>query len=92
MRKRLPIMVEGSFELIHEDSTSLFAYLRHYENETLLVLNNFTADELTVEWPDSLRGLKGDRLIGNYEDVESRSADGETNLRPWESIVYHFRK
>ncbi|WP_462406235.1 glycoside hydrolase family 13 protein [Gracilibacillus sp. Marseille-QA3620] len=92
MRKRLPIMVEGSFELIHEDSTSLFAYLRHYENETLLVLNNFTADELTVEWPGSLRGLKGERLIGNYEDIESRSADGETNLRPWESIVYHFRK
>lgn len=92
MRKRLPIMVEGSFELIHEESTSLFAYMRHYEDETLLVLNNFTASEQAAEWPESLKGLRAEKLIGNYEAEIEEAADGLTRLRPWEAVVYRFKK
>lgn len=66
--------------------------MRYYEDETLLVLNNFTASEQSAEWPESLKGLEVEKLIGNYAAEMEGAADGIIRLRPWEAVVYRFKK
>lgn len=71
----------GDFELLDPDDGDVFAYKRHYNGQTLLVISNFTANEVSRDYgqehADSL-------LIGNYPDDKARA------LRPYESKVYQF--
>ncbi|KZL42452.1 glycoside hydrolase family 13 protein [Secundilactobacillus collinoides] len=71
----------GDFELLDPDDGDVFAYKRHYNGQTLLVISNFTANEVSRDYgqehADSL-------LIGNYPDDQARV------LRPYESKVYQF--
>ncbi len=92
LRKEMPIIVEGSYELIEAENEHVFAYMRHLDNQTLLVLTNFTGEEQTVIWPDSVKDHTGQKVIANYEDRGEQETSGETILRPWEAIVYLIEK
>ncbi len=92
LRKEMPIIVEGSYELIEAENEHVFAYMRHLDNQTLLVLTNFTGEEQTVIWPDSVKDYTGQKVIANYEDRGEQETSGETILRPWEAIVYLIEK
>ena len=82
------IIVEGSFELIEAENEYVFAYMRHLDNQTLLVLTNFTGGEQSVPWPDSIKDYPGQKVISNYPDRTKQETAAETILRPWEAIVY----
>ncbi|QFK70370.1 alpha-glucosidase [Pradoshia sp. D12] len=89
LRKEMRIIVEGSFELIEAEHEYVFAYMRHLDNQTLLVLTNFTGGEQSVAWPDSVKDYPGQKVISNYPDRSTKQeAAAETILRPWEAIVY----
>ncbi|WP_404404944.1 alpha,alpha-phosphotrehalase [Jeotgalibacillus malaysiensis] len=95
LRKDFDILTDGNYELLLADHQAIFAYTRNTENETLLVLNNYYAEETTFEMPESLaEKLNGftrpDVLIQNYDDVNG-DAKAYT-LRPYESIVFHYKK
>ncbi|KRK58105.1 glycoside hydrolase family 13 protein [Fructilactobacillus fructivorans] len=79
LRKNNPIIIEGDFELLDPDDEEVFAYKRHYQGETLLVISNFTDHEVERDYD-----VPGDaeRLIGNYAD------DAGKKLRAYESKVY----
>lgn len=81
LRHNSDLIIYGSYELLDPDDEEVFAYKRRYNDETLLVVSNFTSKELTRDY-----GQKdGKLLIGNYDDDENM------NLRPYESKVYLFR-
>ncbi|OCA88621.1 glycoside hydrolase family 13 protein [Bacillus sp. FJAT-27986] len=88
LRKEMRIIVEGSFELIEAEHEYVFAYMRHLDNQTLLVLTNFTGGEQSVAWPDSVKDYHGRKIISNYSDRIMQETAAETILRPWEAIVY----
>jgi oligo-1,6-glucosidase len=88
LRKEMRIIVEGSFELIEAENEYVFAYMRHLDNQTLLVLTNFTGGEQSVPWPDSIKDYPGQKVISNYPDRTKQETAAETILRPWEAIVY----
>ncbi|WP_434298073.1 alpha,alpha-phosphotrehalase [Clostridium sporogenes] len=92
LRKEYDIISYGNFELILEEDKSIFAYLRNYKNEKLLVINNFYGKESLFKLPTELKlgEYKNKILISNYKDSPTNFR--EINLRPYESIVYHLEK
>lgn len=92
LRKEYDIIAYGDFELILEEHEDIFAYLRHYKNEKLLVINNFYGKETIFELPSEFNfdGYKSNMLISNYADYTKEFK--KINLRPYESIVYHLEK
>lgn len=51
LRKEMPIISEGSYQSAFEDSQQVYAFERQYEDQKLLVLNNFYATEVEIELP-----------------------------------------
>ena len=47
LRKEMPIISEGSYKPAFEDSQQVYAFERQYEDQKLLVLNNFYATEVS---------------------------------------------
>ena len=71
----------GTYDEIDPDDAEVFAYRRHYQSKTLLVISNFTTNKVTRDYDQG----KADKLvISNYDD------DQGTELRPYESKVYVF--
>lgn len=82
LRKEHEIIVYGKYELIEIDSENLWIFKRHYGEQELLVLCNFSVD--TIQ--HSILDTQGKTLISNYKD----QADGV--LRPYECIVKLIQK
>lgn len=86
LRKQYKIIQIGMYEPLLKDSTQVFAYLRRYQNESLLVLNNFYKEEVTISLEDIDRYQL---LLSNYETTHLQK---EMTLRPYESCVFYRPK
>ncbi|MBK5434923.1 MULTISPECIES: glycoside hydrolase family 13 protein [Bacillus] len=89
LRKNNEIVVYGTYELILENNPSIFAYVRTYGEEKLLVIANFTADECVFELPEDIVYSEAELLIHNY-DVENVLIENIT-LRPYEAMVFKLK-
>ncbi|WP_122645632.1 glycoside hydrolase family 13 protein [Enterococcus mediterraneensis] len=81
LRKDNPIMIWGSFELL-ETEAEVFAYYRHWENETWLVVNNFSDKPHRLDLTDV---TVADVIIQNYDDTITDLK--QMTLKPWQSFV-----
>lgn len=92
LRKEFDIIAYGDYKIILEENKNIYAYLREYKNEKLLVINNFYGVETEFNLPKELNfnGYKSKILISNYKD--SKEEFKNIKLRPYESIVYHLEK
>ncbi len=92
LRKKYPLISEGSIKFILESDEKVLAYTRSYENTKLIVLNNFYGEETAVNLPKDLIDdcVKSSILLSNYSDSEELK-EGIV-LRPYESIVYYVEK
>lgn len=81
LRKDNPIIVWGDFELL-DTANDVFAYERHYQGETWLVVNNFSNAENKLNLPDI---KPGEMVIQNYDEKVDSLAD--MTLKPWQSFV-----
>ena len=70
---------------MYEENPQIFGYIRKFQNEKLLVINNFYEDEIEVEIPEEFIGK--DILIGNYSDLLLNSK--KIRLRAYESVVIY---
>ncbi|MGF9911468.1 alpha,alpha-phosphotrehalase [Paenibacillus ehimensis] len=88
LRKQFDIVTYGSYEPILMEHPEIFAYLRKYNNETLLVISNFTDKQPVFEWTEAVwSGASWRILLSNYKD--SKALPGKMRLRPYESIIYY---
>ena len=80
LRKSLPILTEGAFDLLLPQDPSIFAYTRTDGTDQLLILCNFTDQEL----PCSLKEQWKDKeaLISNYAQDSRKDC-----LRPYEAVI-----
>lgn len=85
LRKEMPIIQEGSYEVLELDHPSIFAYVREYEGETLLVLNHFYAEEDSISIPEDLFGKDVTYLIGNGTE---RTLEKEFKMGPYETAAF----
>ena len=94
LRKEEDIIAYGDFNMILKDHKKIFAYIRSYKDEKILVINNFYKDECKFSLPkdllEELDSYKGQVLISNYRD--SSKSFKEFIMRPYESVVYKLIK
>lgn len=90
LRKEYDVISHGSFNMILEDHNKVYAYTRIYDNQTLVVLNNFYGEDTEVVLEGWIIDEKAEILISNYKD--SSKLNSKIYLRPYESVVYLIEK
>lgn len=87
LRKKLPLIAEGSYKPAYEDSQQVYAFERQLGDEKLLVLNNFYSDPITVDVLPEYQN--GEMLLSNYGDSQ---VEAVMTLRPYESLAILMKK
>lgn len=82
LRKKEPVMVYGTYQLLEPDSDELYVYTRTLENEKLLVICNFTEKETGYSVPDEF--LAGNVLISSGKRT---GIEKELTLGAYEALV-----
>lgn len=82
LRKSLPVVRRGNFELLLPDDPSVFAYQRRDQEHELLVIANFTKSPVDADlgFAKSFSGV--DLFAG-----DSHQITGSTQLAPYQTIV-----
>ncbi|WP_026832974.1 glycoside hydrolase family 13 protein [Exiguobacterium undae] len=83
LRKKHEVLVYGSFRLILEQHEQVFAYERHFQGKTLVVVCNFYDQPVSIILPGAENRII---LSSNYKD--SSLEVEEVYLRPYEAIIY----
>lgn len=87
LRKQLPVIVYGAYELLLPDSSELYVYTRTLDRQKLLVICNFTKQETVYTVPEEFLAADIQVLISNYDRSLVKN---ELTLQPYEGIVlYH---
>ncbi|CJL35468.1 alpha,alpha-phosphotrehalase [Streptococcus pneumoniae] len=84
LRKEMPIISEGNYKPAFEDSKQVYAFERQFEDQKLLVLNNFYAKEVKIDLPAVYQN--GQILISNYEDAE---VSEKILLKPYQTLAIY---
>lgn len=87
LRKMYPIIVNGDFTLLDPENEETFAYIRCYNGEKLLVVSNWTGEEVLFTMPETAEFTPRELLIANYDDAVIPPGRVLV-LRPWEALVY----
>ena len=85
LRKEHPIIQEGDYEALELEHPSIFAYVRTLNNEKLLVLNHFYAEEDSITIPDELIEMDATYLIGNSGE---RQLESSFEMGPYETVAF----
>ncbi|WP_226659492.1 glycoside hydrolase family 13 protein [Pseudalkalibacillus hwajinpoensis] len=85
LRKELPVMIHGDYQLLLEEDENLYVYTRSYRGRTIVVATNFSKETCDLNLPETLKG--GELLVHNYPDVADQ-LQNESNMRPYEVKVY----
>lgn len=88
MRKEIDVITTGDFNLVYKDHPQVFAYERANKEENILVVCNFSDQELTFQDEVLNKYLeKNEILIQNYSDV---LVTNTLHLRPYETVCYYL--
>jgi oligo-1,6-glucosidase len=79
LRHTEPVVVEGDFTMLLPDDDRVYAFTRRLGSDALLVLGNFTGEQVEVELP----GFAPGRLL-----LSNTEAGPFGTLRPWQAVVY----
>ncbi|MBD5169823.1 MAG: alpha-glucosidase [Oscillibacter sp.] len=82
LRHSHEIIVYGAYQLLWPEDKQLFAYTRHWDGQTLLVVCNFTGEEACATLPNSFAGREP--LISNMPDTK---VEQSMTLHPWEAFA-----
>ncbi|RHW54132.1 alpha,alpha-phosphotrehalase [Lactobacillus bombicola] len=86
LRKEYPIIAYGNYQPIDLNHPQIYAYNRIYNNQTLIVINNFYGNELSYQLPTSYQNQQAKVLISNYERKLTQIPNHLT-LKPYEAIA-----
>ncbi|MGX7273247.1 glycoside hydrolase family 13 protein [Enterococcus haemoperoxidus] len=84
LRKTSPLIVWGSFELLTNTADEVFAYYRHYQGTSWLIVCNFSDQKQAF----SLDQTSTETIIANTEKDYSKLSD--RTLEPYEAFVVHL--
>ena len=90
LRHELPVITDGVYKLLDADNEKVYTYLRKNEDETLLVICNFTKETIAYQIGDFVDAEQGTLLISNYDNAPADYA-GSIELQPYGAYVYEIR-
>lgn len=82
LRKDIPLIAEGDYKAAYTDSDKVYAFERQLDGQKLLVLNNFFADDVTLDLPADYVNCQV--LISNYADV---TVTETVTLKPYQALA-----
>lgn len=85
LRKRSLSLKYGEYQPAYEQTPELFAFIRHYGNENLLILAHFGSDDATIELPADKDDCEV--LLSNYFTTELKQ---KYRLRPYEALIIKY--
>ena len=85
LRKQFKIISEGDYQPFELAHPTVFAYLRTYQSQRLLVLNNFYGKVATISIPEKFTSPDANILINNYSTPERVS--NSLRLEPYQSLA-----
>lgn len=88
-RKEHDIVKYGDFELLPTDK-NIFAYVRTYENQKLLVINSFSEAELPFRAPFDFDMKSAELVLSNYDNC--RVIHNGFMTKPYETRTYLLTK
>ncbi len=84
MRREMPVVQEGLVVPLLEEHEKVFAYKRRLNDESLICISNFFAEETDIDL--DLGGYEV--LLGNYPAPELKN---HMTLRPYETLIVYRR-
>jgi oligo-1,6-glucosidase len=88
LRKSVPAIVYGAYDLILPDHEQIYAFTRTMADQRLLVVLNFSAETPLFEMPD-IPVSEAELLISNYP-VDPSTDIVRFQLKPYEARVYQL--
>lgn len=85
LRKDYKVISEGLYRGVNLDHDSVYAYVREYEDQKLLVFNHFYDGETNFQVPDEFLEKEAKVLISNSGD---RQLTKDFTLGPYESVAF----
>ena len=85
LRKQNPVVVAGDFTMLLPDDNAIYAFTRSLNDEELLVLGNFSAEQRQVDLHEP-RWNTAEVLLTNYTAPAVPRPESLV-LRPWEALV-----
>ncbi len=82
LRKKYEAVSEGAVEFLYREQPEIFAYRRRWNQQEILVVNNFTGREIKL--PEPIKDREYQRLLGNYPPEQVKWIE---TLRPYESMI-----
>ncbi|EGR7967020.1 alpha-glucosidase [Vibrio vulnificus] len=89
LRKQHPAIVYGDFTPLFAEHDSVFAYVRSHQYEQLLVINNFSDQEVSLELPDNLQNKEVNCLIYNYDLLDTLGVT--LSLKPYQCYAFKLK-
>ncbi|HDY7965523.1 TPA: alpha-glucosidase [Vibrio vulnificus] len=89
LRKQHPAIVYGDFTPLFAEHDSVFAYVRSHQDEQLLVINNFSDQDVSLELPDNLQNKEVNCLIYNYDLLDILGVT--LSLNPYQCYAFKLK-
>jgi oligo-1,6-glucosidase len=84
LRHTEPVVALGDFTMLLPDDERIFAFTRRLDDVELLVLANFSADDVTPEVADAAAWASAEMLVGSWPGEPPEGL----RLRAWEARAY----
>jgi oligo-1,6-glucosidase len=85
-RQKNPVLVYGDYELLFPDHEQVYAYTRSLDGKELLVMLNFSEEEVRIDLPQALQPRNV--VINNYENA--RLEGSNVTLEPYQAVIWEM--
>ena len=90
LRHEIPVITDGVYKILDAGNEKVYTYLRKGENETLVVVANFTDEVIEYQVDESVKAQESSLLISNYKDAPE-TFNNHLTLKPYQAYVYVVR-
>lgn len=87
LRHEMPVITDGVYELLDAENEKVYTYLRKGEEETLVVICNFTDETIDYHVDDKVKAESSRLVISNYKDAREEFRH-DIKLKPYGAYVY----
>ena len=90
LRKEHPVMAHGDLQLCCPEDGPVIAYTRSYQDETWLVVHNFSQDVQKFQYTGTGLQLDTSVLLSNYPEHDICPEDDILTLKPYETVIFRL--